>query len=276
MRNAVVYYFSGTGNTEFVARLLVEELRASRVTVDSLPLDFVCDPVVEDYDTIFLGFPVHGFGVPVLVRDFIGRIPSGSSKNVAVFCTFGAYSAGAEKWAAQLLAARGLTPIALCGMAMPHNNPAGVNTANQPIEKLVGRARDSIRSLVERLTRAGSSSAGIDMCSPGRVLLSSWLNPLSIDRRLVDFAYADLAYADGTCNRCGHCVTLCPTGSISISDGEVCFEAGRCASCLRCFSNCPKLAIQTGPKTLGAPRYRGPRGDHKYPVNPAAVSGVLS
>ena len=128
MRRAALFYFSGTGNTEFVARLVENGLRSlDGVSVTVSAMDFVERPQVDRYDTVIVGYPVHGYGIPRPVADFIDRLPRVSGKKLVLFSTFGGLSLGAEKRAARLLTAKGFVPIAYCGVRMPHVNPAGVD-----------------------------------------------------------------------------------------------------------------------------------------------------
>jgi flavodoxin/ferredoxin len=265
VNRARVFYFSGTGNTEFVSRLIERELRANQVEVDRRPLDFAEDPVVDGVDAVFLGFPVHGYGVPAPVREFIERLPRGASTAAVVFVTYGGWSCGAGQWAARLLAARGFRVVALIGVRMTHNNPPGVDVARQPVARLIEEAR---RTVAAAMPGVLASAEPIDTRSCSGSLVGSWINPLFADRRWMDFSFSRHAYADERCTACLSCARSCPTGSISLEDGRIQFGHG-CASCLRCFNQCPAQAIQVGAKTRTAPRYRGPLGDYRSPVAPA-------
>ena len=263
MKTVIIYYFSGTGNTEYVARLIDKELHDKGISVALLALDFIKDPIIEPYDTIILGFPVHGYGVPVPVREFIKRIPNSHSKNAVIFSTYGGYSAGAERWAAKLLLEKGFTTIDICGIKMPHNNPAGVDVKNQPIEKLVNKAKFRVKKLINNFITANEKVTTFSM---GHAIIGSWLNPWAINKHIIDFSFSDKVYADQKCTHCLKCIKMCPTENIYIQNEKVTFGE-KCSSCLRCFNNCPAQAIQTGVKTVKAPRYKGPLGDYKYPIN---------
>ncbi|MBA4371727.1 MAG: nitroreductase [Thermodesulfovibrio sp.] len=46
------------------------------------------------------------------------------------------------------------------------------------------------------------------------------------------------------CNGCGLCTTVCPTGTISLSDGKAEVSGGDCISCGHCAAVCPQEAIR--------------------------------
>lgn len=84
----LVTYYSETGNTEKLAQAIYEGIGKEQKEI--LPLD---DSVnLEDYDVIFLGFPVHASSVPAKVQPFLSGIPEG--KIVAIFATHGSLRGG--------------------------------------------------------------------------------------------------------------------------------------------------------------------------------------
>ncbi|MDH7512175.1 MAG: flavodoxin family protein [Clostridiales bacterium] len=83
MHKILVAYFSLTGNTKKIAEAIYE----------SLPQPKILRPIAEasgldEFDLIFIGFPVHSHSVPVKVEKFLKAIPQG--QKVALFSTHGA------------------------------------------------------------------------------------------------------------------------------------------------------------------------------------------
>jgi len=81
MKKLVVYY-SLTGNTKKVAEAIYEVLPEPK---SLKPLAEVQN--VDDYDLIFIGFPVHSHSLPYKVETFLKNLPSG--KKIALFMTHG-------------------------------------------------------------------------------------------------------------------------------------------------------------------------------------------
>jgi flavodoxin len=82
MSKILVTYFSLTGNTKKVAEAIFEELDGEK-TIGKV--DEIQD--LDEYDLLFIGFPVHSHGVPYKVEEMIKKIPSG--KKIALFSTHG-------------------------------------------------------------------------------------------------------------------------------------------------------------------------------------------
>ena len=82
MSKTLVTYLSWSGNTKKVAEALFEELTGEKVLKK---LDEIQN--LEEYDLIFIGFPVHSHSVPVKAQEVLKKIPPG--KKIALFSTYG-------------------------------------------------------------------------------------------------------------------------------------------------------------------------------------------
>ena len=84
----LVTYYSESGNTEKVAKAIYEGLEATENEIAKISEEKSFD----DYDVIFVGFPVHGSSVPSKVEKRIKRIPKG--KMLTFFGTHGSLRGG--------------------------------------------------------------------------------------------------------------------------------------------------------------------------------------
>ncbi|MEK7400096.1 MAG: NIL domain-containing protein [Candidatus Poribacteria bacterium] len=56
----------------------------------------------------------------------------------------------------------------------------------------------------------------------------------------------DVRRDDKRCTSCGACITICPTGALSITDRktmEVTYEVDKCVACSLCVKTCPPRAM---------------------------------
>jgi flavodoxin len=81
---ACILYFSQTGNTRKFAEAISDSLKIPAVfdMTATEPL------VVDDFDVIFLGTPVHGFNPAVEALAFVKSLPDGNGKRTILFCTY--------------------------------------------------------------------------------------------------------------------------------------------------------------------------------------------
>jgi flavodoxin len=82
MSKILVTYYSLTGNTKKVAEAIFNALDGDKTikTIDEAQN-------LDDYEPIFIGFPVHSHSVPFKTEELIRRIPAG--KKIALFSTHG-------------------------------------------------------------------------------------------------------------------------------------------------------------------------------------------
>jgi len=80
---ACVLYFSQTGNTRKFAEAISDSLTIPAV----FDITATEASVVNDYDVIILGTPVHGFNPSKEALAFVERLPEGNGKRAILFCT---------------------------------------------------------------------------------------------------------------------------------------------------------------------------------------------
>jgi flavodoxin len=83
MSKILVTYYSKTGNTKKIAEAIYEALPEIK---EIKPIDEV--QKTEDYNLIFVGFPIFSHSVPFILEKFLKTIPKG--KRIALFSTHGA------------------------------------------------------------------------------------------------------------------------------------------------------------------------------------------
>jgi flavodoxin len=81
--NACVLYFSKTGNTRKFAEAISDSLKIPAV----YDITTTESTVVNDFDLIILGTPVHGFSPSKEALSFVEHLPDGDDKRTILFCT---------------------------------------------------------------------------------------------------------------------------------------------------------------------------------------------
>jgi ferredoxin len=246
----VIYVYSGTGNSLWVARTLAADLGDAQVASMAQHAE---GPVRPEADSIGLVFPVHIWGLPRRVLDFVRRLEP--PKGAFIFAV--AVNAGqVSRTLVQLgeeLGARGLTLGAGHSLALPSNYiPWGGPGSAQHIAQRCEAARTRISQIAPRL--AAREAGTIERGPLWQRVLFTGMYKLSFPQvPTMDKAF----FADQRCNGCGTCAKVCPAGNITMTDGKPHWQ-GRCEQCLACLQWCPKEALQYGKKTAKYARYHHP------------------
>jgi flavodoxin len=64
-------YFSGTGNTKYIAGLFSRKMDAACFSIES-DVDFSTE--IKQHDTIAVCYPIYGSRVPLIMREFVASI----------------------------------------------------------------------------------------------------------------------------------------------------------------------------------------------------------
>lgn len=245
---AVIYYFSGTGNTEIVVKLLAEALkRESNYQVSLVRMEEMLNRgevvTIEKNTLVGFAFPVYGFGSPQLVDAFI-------EKQVALKAT-------ANKCFILMTAAD--------FVGVNHNGAASVK-ANLESSKLdvfyeriiamgsnyvVGYDRRFIKQLYEAAKEKAVHMAGeiaehkVRLYSPSRMTRKLTQTVNHIEARKGSKKFGELLKATDSCTHCGLCEQNCPAENIQLIDGTPKFSS-KCIMCMRCIYACPESAIYPG------------------------------
>jgi ferredoxin len=268
----LVLYFSGTGNTDYVARYLAHRLDRGRVDVDLRSIEWQPPEEVTSFDLLALGFPVYAGDSPRFVQTYLEQLPVGRNRGAFVFCTKGAYAASAVGLNLQRLAMRGYVPLLGGDVTMPGTDGLSMISKNswmahKALQKDYDRLQDASR-LVEQM-----NGVLLELADGGPIETLRMSLPPQLKRTLSDRLWAYLyraterwararLHADDRCEGCSLCARICPVDNVALRDGHAHF-ADRCILCLRCLHACPQEAIQIGKLTSGKFRWKGPKADFK-------------
>ncbi|MCP4692767.1 MAG: hypothetical protein GY859_32295 [Desulfobacterales bacterium] len=245
-RRAAVIWYSQTGNTARVGRLIAETLKKDNIKVDAFEHREMDKSTLGDYDLIVVGSPVYYYDVPENFKTWLRSIPGIEGKPAASYVTFGGEGGNQHNTACTLLgllADKGGVPVGMnafgnmstFAITWSYGNVDQVlKYKNLPDQKTYNVIRD-YASFISRQAREGRSIE-IDKDFDFRELIknspSIWATKLFIGKHTID---------KEKCVECGTCVRKCPVGAIDISRAHV--NEDRCIACLGCVNNCPEQAF---------------------------------
>ena len=248
--NATIFYFSGTGNSLWAARQVAGGLGNSELVS---MFDFKRIHGKISSEAVGLAFPVHIWGVPPPVVDFVKALPDLSAEYVFAIATNGGQVSNTLVQLKQIMRERGLPLSAGFEITLPSNyipwgGPGPIEKQNVRFER--GR---------EKLDRIATHIKERE-CIPvekgplwARFLFSGFYKMSYHQVAKMDRQFR----ADEKCTRCGICQKICPVGNITMNDGLPVWNH-RCVQCFACLQWCPPEAIQYGKKTAKYERYHHP------------------
>ena len=282
--DAVIYYFTGTGNSLAVARELAArlnaDLRSMKSAVDGTSLE------IPRGATLGIVFPVYNHRIPYIVKRFADGLRGVESGYVFAVCTYGDSPCIALPYLSKQLEAAGLRLDAGFSVKMPYNyvsprdgfsglfKPFALRTiSEEERDRLLTEAASKAERICDavRVRAKGPIEAeyqrlegAIDFLNLRETLQKRmWLgiggfrgktNLTYLESiQLMDHAF----FCDGRCTRCGTCAKVCPVGNIAMTEGGPVWQH-HCEQCFACLQWCPMSALQYGSGTTGLPRYHHP------------------
>jgi formate hydrogenlyase subunit 6/NADH:ubiquinone oxidoreductase subunit I len=245
----ILYAYTGTGNSLWIARQLALELKEA--TVEFIP--YSTGDFRADADRVGIIFPVHIWGLPSHVVQFIHHLQVNSETY------FFALAVNAGQPAATLLQLQKLMSTRKGSLAMgysivmpsnytPWGGPGPIDTQ----QRLFKEAQEKVKAIAGLILRGERKS--VDKGPFWQNIVFSWIYKMSFRSvHKMDKKF----WVDDKCNSCGICLKVCPAGNIEMINQKPSW-LHRCEQCLACLQWCPQEAIQYGEKTVKYSRYHHP------------------
>ncbi len=242
MRKAILYVFSGTGNTKLIAEEFSKNFVKYDIetTIYMISANFEDVPDPSDYDIIGFGYPVHAFNAPQLVVNFAKQLHSVHDKYTFIFKSSGEplklNNASSNKLI-KVLKEKGYAVSLERHIVMPYNMIFRHNDDMAKQLWLLGK------QLVELYAEEIANEKKEKIKYP--IYKRAHIYPFRIEWYGAKFNGKLYKVDMDKCIKCMKCVKTCPMHNISYEDGK--FKFGKdCIMCVRCSFNCPKNAISIG------------------------------
>ena len=288
----MIFYFSGTGNTKWAAARL-----AAATHEDLIPIapymraddssHNIAEPfILKENERLGFVFPVHGWRVPKLVREFIGRMkvqreePDAAGSQTLSDISGNSASAGSLPFTYCVctagdsigltienlnqtisqnpsLQALGITEVkSSYSLIMPESYVGLPFMDVDPNEKEIWKKSKSAQELAVICEEIFDRKEGVNRLVKGpipwfftKVVGGFFENVLITDKRF--------HVEKDKCVKCGICANVCPVGDIKGGHGEYpeWLHHKDCLTCFTCYHHCPHHAIEFGNQTQKKGQY---------------------
>ena len=284
----MIFYFSGTGNTKWAASKLAAATREDLISIapymraDDSSHTLAEPFILKENERLGFVFPVHGWRVPKLVREFICKMkiqrePSdASAENKAkaddslknrpftyCVCTAGdSIGLTIENLNEVIslnpsLQALGITEVSSSySLIMPESYIGLPFMDVDPKEREIRKKENAAQELAVVCEEIFDRKEGISRLVKGpipwfftKVVGGFFENVLITDKRF--------HVEKDRCVKCGICANVCPVGDIKGGHGEypVWLHHKDCLTCFTCYHHCPHHAIEFGNQTQKKGQY---------------------
>jgi NAD-dependent dihydropyrimidine dehydrogenase PreA subunit len=227
-------YFSGTGNTEYLAREFSARMDGECLSVEE-GADF--DGLIKGHDTVCFCYPIYGSRPPFIMREFVLRhLEALEGKKLIILVTQMMFSGDGARAFADLLPDGHAEIIYAEHFNMPNNVcnfiVCGLTVFREPSEKKLRKIFSRVETKVEKACR--DIKAGIVIKrgfngfsrALGKVQGIPWIGSMEPKAR------RSVKIDDKLCTKCGLCTKICPMKN-----------QNNCTVCYRCVNRCPQRAI---------------------------------
>ena len=244
----MVLYFTGTGNSRYVAERIAVALGDELLSMNDRIKAGDTSPVTSD-ERLVIVIPTYAWRIPRIVRDHLAEtdFPCGAQAWFVMTC--GNEIGNAAKYNRALCQEKQLTYMGTAQIIMPENYIAMFDAPQaEEARQIVARAEPDIDRVI-------SAIAANQAFAPPRNNLYGRFMSGPVNPAFYSFFVKATAFTAGdACTGCGQCARLCPTNNITIQNGKPVW-GGDCTHCMACICRCGAEAIEYGKKSMGKPRY---------------------
>lgn len=239
----MIFYFTGTGNSLYVAKELDENIVSIPQIIKEERLEFSAD-------RIGIVCPVYGHEMPGMVKEFIRRA-SFETDYLFIVLTYGAHHGGVAEIADLFLRNAGkkadyITTIEMVDNFLPVFDMKEQMAMDKQVEKHLDEIRADLRVKKKGIQKVSLAEKAVHKMYTKMV------------KNAPETVWAAFRVTD-ECVGCGICTRVCPAGCIHLENQYAVHESEGCQACYACVHACPKMAVQftlSQPEKNPTARYR--------------------
>ena len=259
MGDVEIYWFSGTGNSLFLARRLAEKTGAHLKPLASL---LNAHTISSQAEAVGLVFPVYDFKAPAIINDFINRFEGLKEKYLFALCTYGISPLKCLSTLQNQLSNDGIALHAGFGIMMPHNSVGNTSFSNSDRDKALAEGEKRVNEIARLINTRQTGPVETESLFSALLMRGLFLKvikpviPLLL--HVAKNGWESLAFqTNELCSGCATCSKVCPVHNITLDRDRPAW-GDKCLSCFACLQWCPNEAIQLGTGKIKVAHYHHP------------------
>ena len=238
---AIIYCFSGTGNTQRVCEKYVQAFSESGISCVIHPMGNLTNiPNPADFDFVGFAYPIHGFNAPYIVYKFVRALPKSNQKYFII------------KTSGEPLQLNNASSIHLCAKLKKRGLKQLTNEYHYVMPyNMIFRHTDLQAQKMWHTAEALVPIHVKQILQGKKHLLKrpffggfiSWVLRIEHPAMKINGKHFKV---NKDCVKCMKCVNNCPVGNVSYSEQKGFCFGNKCIMCARCSFSCPKDAIKIG------------------------------
>ena len=247
----MIFYYSGCGNSKFIAKSIAEALDDKLVFIPEAQREGKFEYNLAENEMLGFVYPIYSWRPPHLVEEFVNDLKiNGKPSYVWTAVTCGDNVGETEKIFRKELGTIGLSLDGAFCFKMPNTyvNMMGMSVDEPEIaNEKIAKAKEKLPKVIDLIKQHAQYS---DMIKGGLPRFKSNV----IGSGFYKWASDKPFFSTDDCISCGMCAKVCPMQNITLENGRPVWH-GNCNTCDACYHYCPKNAIQYGKKTKGKGKY---------------------
>lgn len=250
----MILYFSGTGNSAYVAEKIGRQAEDETVNLFEKIRSHDFSEIHSDKPWVVVS-PTYAWRLPRIVQEWLMKTKLTGCRNIYFVLTCGGNIGNAGVYAKKLCVSKGMQFYGCIPVVMPENYIA-LFTAPAEEETLA-----IIRRADEAIEKAALLIKTKEIYTQSDITWKDRMNSGIVNDLFYPvFVHAKKFYVTEACVSCGKCEKLCPLENIRLENGRPVWGKS-CTHCMACICKCPKEAIEYGGHTKGLVRYSCPETD---------------